>query len=142
MVLNNKNENDKLSSNSNLNKELNKVDKNFNLNFHFDENNENENNLNENLENKNENKIIEKVIINKFLVYLCFCCIRSTKNLKNFLLDEGMNIIMEELEIFNVFKKLCIREKINYDYKIELSDKLKKQLNELYKERIFNVNSY
>ena len=77
--LNNKNENDKLSSNSNLNKELNKVDKNFNLNFHLDKNNKNVNNLNESLENKDENKIIEKITINKFLVYLCFCCVRNTK---------------------------------------------------------------
>ena len=135
--MNNKNE-----DNSNRNKKLDKAHKNFNLNFHLDENYENVNNLNEGLENKNENRIIEKVTINKFLVHLCFCCIRSTKNLKNFLLDEGMNIIMEELEIFIVFKKLYIREKINYNYKIELSDKLKKQLNELYKERIFDVNSY
>ena len=140
--LNNKNENDKLSNNSNRNEKLNKVHKNFNnLNFHLDKNNENVNNLNESLENKDEHRIIEKVTINKFLVHLCFCCIRSTKNLKNFLLDEGMNIIMEELEIFNVFKKLYTREKINYDYKIEFSDKLEKQLNELYKERIFDVNS-
>ncbi len=138
--LNNKNENDKLSICSNRNKKLAKVDKNFNLNFHLDKNNKNVNNLNESLENKDENKIIEKITINKFLVYLCFCCVRNTKNLKNFLLDEGMNIIMEELEIFNVFTKLFLEKKIHNDYNIELSDKLTKQLDELYKERIFDIN--
>ena len=62
------------------------------------------------------------------------------KNLKNFLLDEGMNIIMEELEIFNVFTKLFLEKKIHNDHNIELSDKLTKQLDELYKERIFDIN--
>ena len=62
------------------------------------------------------------------------------KNLKNFLLDEGMNIIMEELEIFNVFTKLFLEKKINNNYNIELSYKLTKQLDELYKERIFDIN--
>ena len=135
--LDNKNENDKVSNNPNRNKKFDKAQNNFHPNFH----NKNVDNPNENLENKDSQKIVDKITINKFFVHLCFCCIRSTKNLNNYLLDEGMNIIMEELEIFNVFKKLYTQEKIYYDYNFEFSDKLKKQLDELYKERMLDMNS-
>jgi len=85
--------------------------------------------------------IINKISLNKFLVHIFFCCIRIPKNMKNLLLDEGMKVIMEQLEIFNLFIKLYKEEKIqrNIDHKeyiIEMSKDFKKKYKELQQEII------
>ena len=82
----------------------------------------------------NENKrIIRKVKVNKFCTYLCFLCVRKRKNIQNVLLDEGMKIITEKLDIMNLFKKLYIDEKIQENTKIkditiEMSDECKEKV--------------
>ena len=86
--------------------------------------------------NKNLTGIIDKIKLNKILVHLFFCCIRIPKNINNILLDEGMKIITEQLEIFNLFIKLYKDEKLqrNIDqklYNIEMSEDLKKKYNDL-----------
>jgi hypothetical protein len=86
--------------------------------------------------NKNLTGIIDKIKLNKILVHLFFCCIRIPKNLNNILLDEGMKIITEQLEIFNLFIKLYKDEKLqrNIDqklYNIEMSEDFKKKYNDL-----------
>jgi len=140
--LNKKFEKDKFSDNSNrncLNKD--KKQQKRSITFHSDINNNHINILNEKLENKNQPKIVNKISINKFLIHLCFCWVRSTKNLKNILLDEGMTIIMEKLEIFNIFKKMYKEDKREYNYEIKMSDKAKKELNNLYNEQIFDISN-
>ena len=55
-------------------------------------------------EKEKENaKFIE---INKIFIYLCFCCIRKRKNINIILLNECINIIIEKLDILNIFRKL------------------------------------
>ena len=39
-----------------------------------------------------------------------FCCIRKRKNIQNILLNEGMKIITEKLDILYLFKKLIVNE--------------------------------
>ena len=85
--------------------------------------------------------IVDKISLNKFLVHIFFCCIRIPKNMKNLLLDEGMKVIMDQLEIINLFIKLYKEEKIqrNIDqkaYMIEMSKEFKKKYKELEQEMI------
>jgi hypothetical protein len=63
---------------------------------------------NEIIENDKKNYLlVEKIRINKFCLYFCFLCVRKRKNMENILLDEGMRIIIEKLDIINIFKNLC-----------------------------------
>ena len=95
-----------------------------------------------NLDNKRDiHGFVDKITLNKFLVHIAFCCIRIPKNMKNILLDEGMRVIMEQLEIFNLFMKLYKEEKQlrNIDqkaYTIEMSEEFKKYYRELENDLI------
>ena len=104
--------------------------------------NENDNNkgieLNiDNALNNEENKqqgrdILRKIKVTRAYVYLCFCFIRKRKIIQNFLLDEGMNIISEKMDIFNIFEKMYkdeeIMDKIVCNKTIEMSDECKIKL--------------
>ena len=84
-----------------------------------------------------ERKIIDKVKISKWCTCCCFLCARKTRNIQNILLDEGMRIIMEKLDILNMFKKIFRDEKMqeNYDIKNEeilMSDKCKQDIEGIY----------
>ena len=85
----------------------------------------------------NERKIIDKVKISKWCTCCCFLCARKMRNIQNILLDEGMRIIMEKLDILNMFKKMIRDEKIqeNYDFKneeINMSQKCKQNIQSIY----------
>ena len=58
-------------------------------------------------DNKND-KIIEKIKFNILYTYFCFLCLRRKKNLQNDLLDKGMKLVYQKLDIFNIFKKLYL----------------------------------
>lgn len=64
--------------------------------------------------------------------YLCFCCTRRRNILQNILLDEGIDIISNKLDIFNIFDKLYrdekIHEKLMKHEVIEMSDNCKARL--------------
>ena len=53
-----------------------------------------------------QSSIISEIKLNIFKVYFCFLCIRKTKNVQNILLNEGMKIINEKLDILNMFRKI------------------------------------
>ena len=60
---------------------------------------------------KNEsNKLIKKIYINRIYICLFFCFIRKRKNVQNILLNEGMNIFTEKMDIICLFKKLLKKE--------------------------------
>ena len=61
---------------------------------------ENENNENNNM------KIVNKIKINKACLYFCFLFVRKRRNLDNVLLDEGINLICEKLDVLNLFDKI------------------------------------
>ena len=50
--------------------------------------------------------IIDKVRLNRFCVYFCFCFTRRRKILDNVLINEGMDLISSHLDIFNIFDKM------------------------------------
>lgn len=83
------------------------------LNNELDKNNSNEKKENKNIiktENKTEKiknpNIIDKIEVNKACICFCFLCTKKRKTIENTLLEEGMNIIIENLDILNIFKKL------------------------------------
>ena len=67
---------------------------------------------------------------------MCFICARKRKNINNYLLDEGIKIILEKLDILNIFRKMFkdekIRDKNTSDYFIEMTEECKL--------KIMNVN--
>ena len=81
-------------------------------------------------------RIKRDVKLNKACLYLCFCCVRKRKNIENTLIDEGMKIITEKLDLMNLFKILYKEEKL-YSYidqrfeVIEMSEECKINLQNL-----------
>ena len=69
----------------------------------------NKNNLSQETK-RSEEKNINKVRLNRCCIYCCFCCARRRKLIQNVLLDEGMNIISQKLDIFNIFEQLYKNE--------------------------------
>ena len=84
---------------------------------------------------KEKEDIINKIKFNKFDIYLCFICIRKRKNYQNFLIDEGMNLISQNLDILNLFVKMHLQEKFFQNHKnediIEMTDECKNNLQNL-----------
>ena len=71
---------------------------------------------------------INKIKMNKAYVILSFCFIRKRKNVHNILLDEGMKIFSENMDIINVFKKsmeLGEKSKENIEFGISESGQAK-----------------
>ena len=90
------------------------------------------NNISNRQSDQGEGKIKRKIKITRAWIYLCFLCVRRRKIAQNVLLDEGMNIISNKLDIFNIFYSLNRSEKLNNklwknEY-IEMSDKSKARL--------------
>ena len=77
--------------------------------------------------------IIKEVYINKFFVIFAFCCIKKRKNVNIYILEEGIELIKEKLDILNIFKKLFYEEQLLNDFKntkneIKMSDKCKQKI--------------
>jgi hypothetical protein len=78
---------------------------------------------------------ITKLIFTKVDLYLCFLCIRKRKKIQNILIDEGMNLFSEKLDVINIFSKLMkIEDFENLSHKekqIEMSYECKKRLQDI-----------
>ena len=85
---------------------------------------------------KGKKKIINKIKLSKLNIYFCLCCARKMKNIENILIDEGMTIISEKLDITNIFIKLyrdeIIQQKFKKDDTLEISDECKRKLSSYY----------
>jgi formate dehydrogenase assembly factor FdhD len=102
----------------------------------------NENSKQSEIENNERKGIIKKTQINRFYTYLCFLCARKRKNIQNILLDEGMKIIIEKLDIMNLFKKIYKDEKLqemldDKDEYIEMTDECKLKLYDILKNSLY-----
>ena len=85
---------------------------------------------------KENNNIINYIKLNKLLVHLGFCFVRKRKNVYNILLNEVNNLIVDKLDIFNIFKNMYINEKnqisIGYEKEIiNMSNECIKKLNKI-----------
>ena len=79
------------------------------------------------IKNNNENHIINSIELNQFFVYFCFCFVRKKINFQNILLNEGMNIITEKLDVINIFRIMYFNEEIkdnneSNNFIIQMSD--------------------
>ena len=115
--------------------DINIYNKNSNeFNFSSNSNEGKETSRNIDLPNK---RIITKIKENKFCKYFCFFCTRKRKNLENVLLDEGMNIIVDQLDIMNIFRKIYrddLQDNIRKNEVIDMSDSCKFFLHNLTKK--------
>ena len=82
--------------------------------------------------NQNKENIISKIKIKRSSIYFGFLFVRKRKTVENILLDEGMNVIKEKLDIFNIFDKIYrsekIQEKLIKEEIFEMSEECKKKL--------------
>jgi len=85
--------------------------------------------------------IINKINDNKCFIYFCCLCYKKRININNILLEEGMKIFSEKMDILRIFNKLFEdEEKIN-EYKIlDMTDECKQKLLKI-SGRI-NIDSY
>ena len=95
-------------------------------------------NLHELTKGESQN-LIKKIKVNKFYIHCGFCCIRNISNINNILLDEGMKLIVEQLDIINVFRKLYTEAKRNKELKeqtiiINMSDECNEKLTKIFFE--------
>ena len=96
-------------------------------------------NINNETEKKEENKrkIIDKIEFSRVDKYLCFICLRKRKTMQNFLIDEGMRLVSQYLDVINLFKKsfreTLLIEKIKEENVIEMSDECKENVQKVYK---------
>jgi len=58
------------------------------------------------LKTRKKSEILDEIKINKFFIIFAFCCIRKRKNVNNYVLDEGLDLISKRLDILNIFKRL------------------------------------
>ena len=91
------------------------------------------NNINKDLKNKNEEKdksmIISKIEHNKCLLYFGLIFARRKKNMMNILLNEGIDIISQKMDIIRLFKLLYKGdEKMEENITISMSDNCKSGL--------------
>ena len=77
------------------------------------------NDRNETEQNLNKSRIVDKVKISKWSTCCCFLCARKFHNIQNILLDEGMKLIMDKLDIRFLFKKIIKDDKIQENYNLE-----------------------
>ena len=66
-----------------------------------------------------DRRIIDRIKMRCCCVYFWLCFARKKKNIQNVLLDEGMKIIKEKLDIINIFKKIYSIEFIEKTLKIK-----------------------
>ena len=65
------------------------------------------------IDSSSEEKTVTKVRMNRACIYLWFCFVRRRKIIENYLLNEGMDIISQRLDIFNIFEKVYKAEQRN-----------------------------
>ena len=85
--------------------------------------------------------IINKLKDNKCIIYFCCFCHKKRNNIYNILLEEGMKIFSEKMDILRIFNKLFEdEEKIN-EYKIlDMTDECKQKLLKISGK--INIDSY
>ena len=88
-------------------------------------------------DNNDKRGILQKIQVNRYCIYLCFLCVRKRRNIQNILLDEGMRIIIEKLDIINIFKRMYRDEKFqemldDKEEYIKMSDECKTRIFDIY----------
>ena len=109
----------------------------------FDINNNKERGMEIGVDTEKENserRIVRKIKVNKFFNCFCFLCARRKKTLENTLIDEGMGIVMDKLDIINLFRILLRDQKSKEKLKtetLEMSDDCKVNIHNMI-NKIYN----
>ena len=108
----------------NNNNKMNKTQNNLNFErkiyYKSDRNISNFTNYKEEIENGlPKKKVISEIRINRTCLYICFFYVRRRKNIQNILLNEGMKLIIEKLDLLNLFRTIYRDEKIHLSIKNE-----------------------
>ena len=76
--------------------------------------------------------IIKRIEFTKVDLYLCFLCTRRRKKVENILIDEGMEMFCEKLDVINLFTKLMLLDNFanskEEEKSKEMSDECKSKL--------------
>ena len=91
--------------NNNLEKDINNINNKINIDNRISSEEKIRKSEIEKSNEKNIN-IIDRIKLNRCAIYFWFCFVRKKKNIHNVLLDEGMDVIVEKLDIMNIFKIL------------------------------------
>ena len=152
---NNVNNNENNNANSNVNNEKNSkkgetemeyMYKNDIIKNKLENNNpisfEDKENGSESQNGSGKKRIINNIQFNCISTYLWFLCVRKRKNINNILLDEGNNILVEQLDIINLFRKL-LKDERNFEItsrneNIDMSETCKLNLQEISKNILYN----
>ena len=152
---NNVNNNENNNANSNVNNEKNSkkgetemeyMYKNDIIKNKLENNNpisfEDKENGSESQNGSGKKRIINNIQFNCISTYLWFLCVRKRKNINNILLDEGNNILVEQLDIINLFRKL-LKDEQNFEItsrneNIDMSETCKLNLQETTKNILYN----
>ena len=152
---NNVNNNENNNANSNVNNEKNSkkgetemeyMYKNDIIKNKLENNNpisfEDKENGSESQNGSGKKRIINNIQFNRISTYLWFLCVRKRKNINNILLDEGNNILVEQLDIINLFRKL-LKDEQNFEItsrneNIDMSETCKLNLQEISKNILYN----
>ena len=105
---------------------------NNNINNKKDINSNNSEIIRKNEKNQNvieKRNFIDNIEVNKLFACFCFFCIKKRKNIKNILIEEGIRIVKEKLDILYLFRKLFRDE--NVEDKFTMSDKCKQNIKEI-----------
>ena len=89
----------------------------------------------------NAPKIIDKIKLNRACIYCCFLCVRRRKNVENILLDEGINIICERLDVINIFHKIYRIENMEYIQKKVGGNYIYSPMSNECKTKLFSLNN-
>ena len=119
-----RNKNIDIKSVKNSFKEMNKISLDSNLNFPKICKTE-----------KESEWIIKEISFKDWFISLFFCCGKKRRNVYNILLNESKNVIMEKLDIFNIFKKIYSIEHSSNDLNsITMSEDCLKEMTEIIKQ--------
>ena len=86
-----------------------------------------------NKNNIEENYTINDIDLKYILILLCHCCLQKRKTVNKILLNESMNIITKKLDIFNIFRNICLIEYTNNHNCLEIIKMSKESSEDLSK---------
>lgn len=85
---------------------------------------------------KKKRNIIDRLNFRKVDLYLCFLCTRKRKNMENILIDEGMRMISQNLDVLKIFinqmKVNNYMEQSKDRHTIRMSDECKRKIVDYY----------
>ena len=93
----------------------------------------------DNIKDNKNNWIVENMSLADIFISRFYCCCKKKKrNTYKILSNESMNVVMEKLDIFNIFRNICLVEYSNYKTNnnldiIEMSEKCSKDLSDIIK---------